>query len=95
MMITEIEGSMKKIAAIETPVMFDLHVAAYKDEGLNYKYSLHGRLTTDDRLYTASSTEWDLVQATATLMKTFERRVIDHKEQKLDHRRRTKSIGHH
>ncbi len=95
MMVAEIEGSMKKIAAIETPVMFDLHVAAYKDEGLNYKYSLHGRLTTDDRLYTASSTEWDLVQATSTLMKTFERRVIDHKEQKLDHRRRTKNIGHH
>ncbi len=94
MMVTEIESSIKKISAIETPVMFDLHVAAYKDEGLNYKYSLHGRLTTDDRLYTASSTEWDLVQATSTLMKNFERRVIDHKELKLDHRRRTKNIGH-
>ncbi len=95
LMVSEIQSSIKKISAIEIPVMFDLHVAAYNDEGVRYKYSLHARLTTDDRLYTASASEWDLVLATSMLMKTFERRVIDHKEQKLDHRKRTKNIGHH
>jgi CBS domain-containing protein len=94
MMIKEIETSIKKISPITTPMMFNLHVAMYNDEGLRYKYSLHGRLTTDDRVYTASSVDWDLIKATASLMKTFERRVIEHKEEKLDHRKRTRNIGH-
>ena len=66
----------------------------YNDEGLNYKYSLHGRLTTDDKVFTASSVDWDLIRATADLMRTFERRVIEHKELKLEHRRKTRNIGH-
>jgi CBS domain-containing protein len=94
MMVKEIETSMRKISPITTPMMFNLHVGMYNDEGLNYKYSLHGRLTTDDRVYTASSVDWDLIRATASLMKTFERRVIEHKEEKLEHRRRTRNIGH-
>jgi CBS domain-containing protein len=94
MMMKEIEQSMRKISPIATPLMFDLHVGMYNDEGLNYKYSLHARLTTDDRVFTASSVEWDLIRATADLMRTFERRVIEHKEMKLEHRRRTRNIGH-
>jgi CBS domain-containing protein len=94
MMIKEIETSMRKISPITTPMMFNLHVGIYNDEGLNYKYSLHGRLTTDEKMYTASSVDWDLIRATASLMKTFERRVIENKEEKLDHRRRTRNIGH-
>jgi len=94
MMMKEIEQSMKKISPILTPMLFNLHVGMYNDEGLNYKYSLHGRLTTDDRVFTASSVDWDLIRATADLMRTFERRVIEHKEMKLDHRRKTRNIGH-
>jgi CBS domain-containing protein len=95
MMMKEIELSMRKISPISTPLMFDLHVGMYNDEGLNYKYSLHGRLTTDDRVFTASSVDWDLIRATADLMRTFERRVVEHKELKLEHRKRTRNIGHH
>jgi CBS domain-containing protein len=94
MMLKEIEQSMKKISPIATPMLFDLHVGMYNDEGLNYKYSLHGRLTTDDKVFTASSVDWDLIRATADLMRTFERRVIEHKELKLEHRRKTRNIGH-
>jgi CBS domain-containing protein len=95
MMMKEIELSIRKISPISTPLMFDLHVGMYNDEGLNYKYSLHGRLTTDDRVFTASSVDWDLIRATADLMRTFERRVVEHKELKLEHRKRTRNIGHH
>ncbi len=94
MMMKEIEQSMKKISPIVTPMLFDLHVGMYNDEGLKYKYSLHARLATDDRLFTASSVDWDLIRATADLMRTFERRVIEHKELKLEHRRKTRNIGH-
>lgn len=94
MMMKEIELSMKKISPIATPMLFDLHVGMYNDEGLKYKYSLHARLTTDDRVFTASSVDWDLIRATADLMRTFERRVIEHKELKLEHRRKTRNIGH-
>lgn len=88
MMLSEIGGSMKKISSITTPMMFNLHVAAYKEEGLRYKYSLHGRLTTEERLFTASSVDWDLVRATSSLMKVFERRIIESKEERVAQRKK-------
>lgn len=94
MMLKLIEQSVKKISPIETPMLFNLHVGMYNDEGLNYKYSLRGRLITNDRVFTASAVEWDLIRATADLMQRLERRVIEHKEMKLEHRRKTRNIGH-
>lgn len=94
MMSKEIETSIKKISPIETPMLFALHVGRYKEEGTNYKYSLHARLITDDKIYTGSSVDWDLIRATADLMRSFERRIIEHKEEKIQHRRRSRNIGH-
>ncbi len=94
MMSKEIEISMKKISPIETPTLFALHVGRYKEVGMNFKYSLHARLITDDRVYTGSSAGWDLIRATSDLMQSFERRIIEHKEEKIQHRRRSRNIGH-
>ena len=94
MMSKEIEISMKKISPISTPMLFTLHVGTYNDAGLNYKYSLHARLITEDRVYTGSSVDWDLIRATTSLMQKLERRVIEHKEERIQHRRRSRNIGH-
>jgi CBS domain-containing protein len=95
MMTKEIETSMKKISPIETPLLFNLHVGAYNDIGMRNKYTLHARLTTDDRVYTGSSVDWDLIRATSDLMQKLERRVIEHKEEKIQHRRKSRNIGHY
>lgn len=94
MMSKEVEISMKKISPIETPMLFNLHVGRYKEVGTNFKYTLHARLITAERVYAGSSVDWDLIRGTADLMRNFERRIIDHKEEKIQHRRRSRNIGH-
>lgn len=89
-----ITQSMQKITRIIPPLMFSLHVGKYKQEGLKTKYSLNGRLVTIDGVMNSNSSQWDLIQATADLMAIFERRVIERKEEKLEHRRRSRNIGH-
>ena len=86
--------SMQKIARIIDPLMFSLHVGKYHNEGVRTKYSLNGRLVTVDGVMNANAVQWDLIQATTDLMYMFERRVIDKKEEKLEHRRRSRNIGH-
>lgn len=49
---------------------------------------------TVDGVMNANAVQWDLIQATTDLMYMFERRVIDKKEEKLEHRRRSRNIGH-
>ena len=89
-----ITQSVQKIARIVDPLMFSLHVTKYNQEGIRAKYSLNGRLVTADGVMNANAVQWDLIQATTDLMGMFERRVIDKKEEKLEHRRRTRNIGH-
>ena len=89
-----ITQSVQKIARIVDPLMFSLHVTKYNQEGIRAKYSLNGRLVTANGVMNANAVQWDLIQATTDLMGMFERRVIDKKEEKLEHRRRTRNIGH-
>jgi len=89
-----ITQSVQKIARVRPPLMLSLHVGKYGKEGLKTKYSLHGRLVTAEGVLTATSVEWDLIMATTELMGAFERRVIERKEEKLEHRRRARNIGH-
>ena len=89
-----ITQSVQKIARIVDPMMFSLHVGKYHQEGIRTKYSLNGRLVTASGVMNANAVQWDLIQATTDLMGMFERRIIDKKEEKLEHRKRTRNIGH-
>ena len=90
----DIAASLQKIAKISRPMLFTLHVTKYNAHGNQYKYSLNGRLTTENKVWVASAVDWDLNKATVTIMQHFERRIIERKEEKLDHRKRAKNIGH-
>jgi len=91
----DITASMQKIAKISRPMLFTLHVTKYNGHGNQYKYSLNGRLITENRVWVASAVDWDLNKATIMLMQHLERRIIERKEEKLDHRKKVKNIGHH
>lgn len=47
-----------------------------------------------DKTLVASAVDWDIVKATQDLMERFERMVIGQKEEKLDRRKKIRSIGH-
>ncbi len=93
-MQSDIQKSLSKIAKIQTPMLFSVHIAKYSQEGLNYKYSLSGRLITTDRTYVAYSVDWDLGRATQQLMKHFERQVVERKDAQVTHRKKTRNISH-
>jgi hypothetical protein len=75
-------------------MLFTLHVTKYNGHGNQYKYSLNGRLITENKVWVASAVDWDITKATISLMQHLERRIIERKEEKLDHRRKAKNIGH-
>ncbi len=91
----DITASLQKIAKISRPMLFTMHVTKYNAHGDNsFKYSLNGRLITENKIWVASAVDWDLTRATVLLMQHLERRVIERKEEKLDHRKHSKNIGH-
>lgn len=90
----DITASLQKIAKITRPMLFTLHVTKYNAQGNTNKYSLNGRLTTESKVWVASAVDWDLNKATISLMQHLERRVIERKEERLDHRKKAKNIGH-
>jgi hypothetical protein len=91
----DITTSLQKISKISRPMLFTMHVTKYNAHGNNgYKYSLNGRLITENKIWVASAVDWDLARATVLLMQHLERRVIERKEEKLDHRKHSKNIGH-
>ncbi|MBI0584666.1 MAG: CBS domain-containing protein [Methanomassiliicoccus sp.] len=95
LMDRDITASLQKIAKISRPMLFTLHVTKYNAQATTNKYSLNGRLITENKVWVASAVDWDLNRATVNLMQILERRVIERKEEKIDHRKRAKNIGHH
>ena len=91
----DITASLQKIAKISRPMLFTLHVTKYNSQATSNKYSLNGRLITENKVWVASAVDWDLNRATIDLMQRLERRVVERKEEKLDHRKKAKNIGHH
>jgi CBS domain-containing protein len=90
----EIGTALQKIAKISRPMLFTMHVTKYNSQGNNFKYSLNGRLITENKIWVANAVDWDLMKATNTLMQHFERRVVERKEENVDLRKHTRDIGH-
>jgi 2'-5' RNA ligase len=87
----EIETELKKIARLSKPTLFTLHVTKHNHAGNVAKYSLHGRLITEDKIFVAKAVEWNLIKATIETMERIQKMVKEMKESRLDHRRRSKS----
>lgn len=49
----EISASLQKIAKISKPTMFTMHVTKYHAQGVNFKYSLNGRMMVGDKTLVA------------------------------------------
>lgn len=78
---------MKRMAKLDRPRVFYLHVAAHDQDGLTSKFSLRGRLNTDSAMYHVRGSGWDLHKALSDLLETLETKVRREKEKELDKRR--------
>jgi len=80
--------SMKRIDKIQFPQVFTVHVQAYNSEGMRSKYSLHGRLTTNHKMYYANATDWDLYKTLDELLTQLEKNIKKEHERVLDMRKK-------
>ncbi len=78
---------MKRVAKMDRPRVFYLHVATYEHEGLASKFSLRARLNTDSAMYYVRGAGWDLYKAMSDLLETLEAKVRREKEKELDKRK--------
>ncbi|HUT26484.1 MAG TPA: CBS domain-containing protein [Methanomassiliicoccales archaeon] len=77
----EIQSGLAKIAKFTRPLLFNVHVSKYNGGGNNAKYSLTGRLSTENSQFMAKAVDWSLGQATVELMDKLDRIVKGKKEQ--------------
>lgn len=89
----EIQTELQKVAKISRPLLFTLHVTKYNPEGNAAKYSLNGRLITEDRIFVAKAVEWNLIKATIAVMERLQGRVKEMKESRLDRRKKASREG--
>jgi CBS domain-containing protein/ribosome-associated translation inhibitor RaiA len=80
--------SMKRIDKIQFPHVFTVHVQVYNSEGMRSKFSLHGRLTTDHKMYYANATDWDLYKTLDELLNQLEKNIKKEHERVLDMRKK-------
>ncbi len=90
MMDKEIEAELQKIAKLSKPLLFTLHVTKHSPAGNVAKYSLSGRLITEDKIFVAKGIEWNLIKATITTMERLRKMVKEMKESRLDQRKKAK-----
>lgn len=79
---------MKRIAKMDRPRVFYLHLTTYDHEGLASKFSLRARLNTDGAMFYVRGAGWDLYKTTSDLLETLEAKVRREKEKKEDRRQR-------
>ena len=80
----EIQSGLAKIAKFTRPLLFTVHVSKYHNTGNKAKYSLIGRLSTENSQFMSKAVDWSLGQATVELMDNLDRIVTEKKEHNLD-----------
>lgn len=79
---------MKRMAKMERPRVFYLHLTTYDHEGLASKFSIRARMNTDSRMYYVRGAGWDLYKTTSDLLETLEGKVRREKEKEQDRRQK-------
>jgi ribosome-associated translation inhibitor RaiA len=80
--------AMKRIAKMDRPRVFYLHVTTYDHEGLTNKFSLRARLNTDRAMFYVRGSGWDLYKTMSSLLEALETKVRRDKDKRLDRRRK-------
>ncbi|MEM0449422.1 MAG: CBS domain-containing protein [Methanomassiliicoccales archaeon] len=84
----EIQSGLAKISKITKPQLFTLHVTKHHSTGNRAKYSLSGRLFTENGAFIAKSVDWSLIKATVDLMNILDAKVMEMKEERLDKKKK-------
>ncbi|MEM0073938.1 MAG: CBS domain-containing protein [Thermoplasmatales archaeon] len=77
-----IEKSAKSIAKFKRmrPMLINVHIEEYNQQGKEIKYSVRGKLVTESKTFFSRSWEWNIYGAVKGLMDQFEKMVIKEKE---------------
>ncbi|MEM3318239.1 MAG: hypothetical protein QXT80_01680, partial [Thermoplasmatales archaeon] len=62
------------------PMLINVHIEEYNQQGKEIKYSVRGKLVTESKTFFSRSWEWNIYGAVKGLMDQFEKMVIKEKE---------------
>jgi ribosome-associated translation inhibitor RaiA len=79
--------AMKRMAKVDRPRVFYLHVTEYEQDGLASKFSLRARLNTDGGMYYVKGAGWNLYKVMSELLEVLETKVRREKDKLLDRRK--------
>ena len=83
-----IQKAMRRITALVTPRLLNLHVVQYKADGDKSKWSLRARFATDREMYHLKHFDWDLFKALDGLLDQLEARIKEEKDLRITERKR-------
>ncbi len=86
-----IQKAMKRIAALVTPRMLNVHVVQYKADGDNSKWSIRARFTTEHQMYYLKHFDWELFKALDGLLDQLEQQIKKEKDRKVTDRKRRRA----
>lgn len=77
-----IERMARNVAKVKRmkPVLINIHIEQYNEQGGEIKYSVRGKMVTESRTFYARAWEWNLYKAMKELMDEFEKMVEKAKE---------------
>ncbi len=79
---------LRRIDRIVDPRVFTIHIGAYHRDGLRSKYTLGARLTTQNKMYYARASDWDLFKAVDSVIEVLERSIKRDRDKRLDMKKR-------
>lgn len=85
---------MKRIAKMERPRVFYVHIISYDEEGLTSKYSVRARLSTEKNMYYVRNSDWNVYKAMSDLLESLEGKIRKQREKALSERKkRSPGVG--
>ena len=83
-----IQKAMRRISALVTPRVLNMHVVQYKADGDNAKWSVRARFATDRQMYYVKHFDWDLFKALGGLLDQLEQQIKKEKDRHISQRKR-------
>jgi CBS domain-containing protein/ribosome-associated translation inhibitor RaiA len=83
-----IQKAMRRINALVTPRVLNMHVVQYKADGDNAKWSVRARFATDRQMYYLKHFDWDLFKALSGLLDQLEQQIKKEKDRHISQRKR-------
>ncbi len=89
-MYDRIQPFLEKINKVLKPLVLNIQVVSHRKEGTQRKYTLRLRLSTNQGMFYANESDWNMMRALDNSLDSLKKRIFQEKEKRVDRRRHPK-----